>query len=100
MSFLHAFKCTRLFHTVLSQTTARDDVYVRFDSQGLDRELQATALARAEMSSKTPSAKVAARAVRSLKKKIARIREWELARERGKELSEEQVLYLAMDGTS
>eukprot|EP00752_Nemacystus_decipiens_P013486 g11945.t1 len=59
--------------------------------EGLDRELQAIALARAEMRSKTPSAKVAARAVRSLRKKIARIRQWELARERGEELSEEQV---------
>lgn len=77
---------------MLPPTTARDDLYVRFDSQGLDRELQATALARAEMRSKTPSAKVAARAVRSLKKKIARIREWELARERGKDLSDEQVI--------
>lgn len=67
-----------------------------FDSQGLDRELQATALARAEMRSNTPSAKVASRAVRSLKKKIARIRDWELARERGKELSDEQVLGLLM----
>lgn len=69
-----------------------DGLYSRFVLQGLDRELQAIALARAEMRSKTPSAKVAARAVRSLKKKIARIREWELAREGGKELSEEQVL--------
>lgn len=94
MIFLHAFERTRLFHTVLSPTTARNKPYMCIDWQGLDRELQATALARAEMRSKTPSAKVAARAVRSLKKKIARIREWELARERGKELSEEQVLGL------
>lgn len=94
MIFLHAFERTRLFHAVLSPTTARNKPYMCIDSQGLDRELQATALARAEMRSKTPSAKVAARAVRSLKKKIARIREWELARERGKELSEEQVLGL------
>lgn len=61
------------------------------DSQGLDLRLQATALARAEMRSNTPSAKVAARAVRSLKKKLARIREWELAKESGKEISSEQV---------
>ncbi len=62
-----------------------------FVSKGLDPELEATALARAEMRSKTPSAKEAARAVRSLKKKIARIREWERAKERGQELSSEQV---------
>eukprot|EP00903_Cladosiphon_okamuranus_P017449 g16073.t1 len=66
--------------------------------EGLDLELQATALARAEMRSKTPSAKVAARAVRSLKKKIARIREWELARERGKELSEGQASKVSQKG--
>lgn len=76
---------------MLSPTAAKNEVPVRFDPQGLDLERQATALARAEMRSKTPSAKVAARAVRSLKKKIARIREWELARENGKDLSSAQV---------
>lgn len=59
--------------------------------QGLDREAMATALARAEMRAKTPSAKVAARAVRSLKKKIARIVELEGRRDSGKELSLDQV---------
>lgn len=53
--------------------------------------MEATALARADMRAKTPSAKVAAKAVRSLKKKIARVREWEAMRERGKDLSADQV---------
>ncbi|CAN0551256.1 unnamed protein product, partial [Ectocarpus sp. 12 AP-2014] len=43
------------------------------------------------MRAKTPSAKVAARAVRSLKKKIARVKEWERMRERGKDLSADQI---------
>lgn len=72
-------------------TTAKIDLSVGVDPQGLDLERQASALARAEMRSNTPSAKVAARAVRSLKKKLARIREWEIARESGKDLSSEQV---------
>ncbi|CAM9399175.1 unnamed protein product, partial [Hapterophycus canaliculatus] len=59
--------------------------------RGVDPEMEATALARADMRAKTPSAKVAARAVRSLKKKIARVREWEAMRERGKDLSADQV---------
>ncbi|CAM9442152.1 unnamed protein product, partial [Ectocarpus fasciculatus] len=61
------------------------------EEEGLDLELQATALARADMRAKTPSAKVAARAVRSLKKKIARVKEWERMRERGKNLSADQM---------
>ncbi|CAM9456319.1 unnamed protein product [Ectocarpus sp. 6 AP-2014] len=61
------------------------------EEEGLDLELQATALARADMRAKTPSAKVAARAVRSLKKKIARVREWERMREKGKDLSADQM---------
>lgn len=63
--------------------------------QGVDPEMEATALARADMRAKTPSAKVAARAVRSLKKKIARVREWEAMRARGKDLSAEQVSSIA-----
>ena len=50
-----------------------------------------TALARAEMRAKTPSAKIAARAVRSLKKKIARIAELEGRRDSGEGLSADQV---------
>lgn len=69
-------------------------VFVRCGRQGLDLELQATALARADMRAKTPSAKVAARAVRSLKKKIARVKEWERMREKGQDLSADQVGFL------
>ncbi|CAM9584671.1 unnamed protein product, partial [Scytosiphon promiscuus] len=61
------------------------------DEEGVDPEMEATALARADMRAKTPSAKVAARAVRSLKKKIARVREWEAMREKGKDLSADQA---------
>lgn len=49
------------------------------------------ALARAEMRAKTPSTKISAKAVRSLKKKIARIVELEALRDSGKQLSPEQV---------
>lgn len=59
--------------------------------QGLDREAMENALARAEMRAKTPSAKIAARAVRSLKKKIARIAELEGRQDSGKSLSADQV---------
>ena len=59
--------------------------------QGLDREAMENALARAEMRARTPSAKMAARAVRSLKKKIARIAELEGRQDSGKALSADQV---------
>lgn len=59
--------------------------------QGLDREAMQTALARAEIRAQTPSTKVAARAVRSLKKKLARIAELEGMRDSGKDLSADQV---------
>lgn len=59
--------------------------------QGLDREAMENALARAEMRAKTPSVKIAARAVRSLKKKIARIAELEGRQDSGKSLSADQV---------
>lgn len=51
----------------------------------------AAALARAEMRAKTPSTKISAKAVRSLKKKIGRIVELEALRDSGKQLSPDQV---------
>lgn len=53
----------------------------------------ATALAPAEMRAEIPSATIAARAVRSLKKKIARISELEMMRDSGKDLTADQVSY-------
>lgn len=53
-----------------------------------------TALARAEIRAETPSVKTAARAVRSLKKKIARITELTMMRDGGKDLTEDQVSWL------
>lgn len=54
----------------------------------------ATALARADMRAATPSTKAAARAVRSLKKKIARLVELEGRRDSGKDLSADQVCFV------
>lgn len=54
----------------------------------------ATALARAERRADTPSAQVVARAVRSLRKKLARIAELEGMRDSGKDLTQDQVCYL------
>lgn len=46
------------------------------------------------MRAETPSVKTAARAVRSLKKKIARITELTIMQDSGKDLTEDQVIWL------
>lgn len=62
--------------------------------QGVNREAMATALARAEMRGNAPSAQVVARAVRSLRKKLARIAELENMRDSGENLTPDQVCFL------
>ncbi|CAM9287761.1 unnamed protein product [Discosporangium mesarthrocarpum] len=59
--------------------------------QGVNREVMAAAMARADRRVETLSVKAAARAMRSLRKKLTRIEELEKLRERGGSLSSEEL---------
>ncbi|CAM9159061.1 unnamed protein product [Choristocarpus tenellus] len=61
------------------------------EEEGINREAMAAAMARTERRGNTPSTKAAERAIRSLKKKIARIAELESLKNSGRSLSADQL---------